>query len=58
MVKESSPANFSFLWGVEQGGSKENVILSLSVDNKTKYAMDPGIYFLFKTDKAEIIKKY
>ena len=29
MVKESSPANFSFLWGVEQVGSKQNVILSL-----------------------------
>ena len=28
MVKESSPANLSFLWGVEQAESKQNVILS------------------------------
>ena len=29
MVKESPLANFIFLWGMEQVGSKQNVILSL-----------------------------
>ena len=28
MVKKRSPANFSFLWGVEQVGKKQNVTLS------------------------------
>ena len=37
---------------VENGHNFENIIFRVpAIFNKTKYTMDPGIYFLMKTNK-------